>query len=110
MNLTNLPNLQARAKEWDALKNILTIDDPNSRWNLLQIWLRQKGDWQALINQILETPETTDCVWLIVDALNIPRQMIGLIDASGVMRRQAAQYIAIVKSLYFDRLTTLPRN
>jgi len=113
MNLKSLPNLQtlqAKAEEWNALKNILTIENPDSRWNLLQIWLRQKGDWQAIINQILQTPSTDDCIWLIVDALQIPRSMIALLDANGSIRAQAAQHIATVKTLYFDRLSALPRN
>jgi hypothetical protein len=96
--------LQQKFEQWQALQLILSIDSPDSRWELLQIWLRDKGDWQKVINKVLSTPDLDDCLSVILEALNVPRSMLMLFDADGKIQAGAQHYISVIKTIYFDRL------
>lgn len=112
MKLTNLPNLESlkkRAEEWAALQLILTIDSPESRWQLLQIWLREHDDWQQLIEQILATSSNHDCLALILAKLEISQSLIEIFDRDGKIRDKASLYIGVIKQLYSDRLNHTKR-
>lgn len=111
MKMSNLriPNLkpeylQTKIQEWQALECILTIDDPVSRWELFQIWLADKGDWQTVIKKVLQTPDNDDCFNVVLDALNIPRSLLAMFDANGKIRAGASHYIGVIKELYLARI------
>lgn len=100
----NLTQLQRRIEEWRALKQILEFQYPDGRWQLLQIWLRQRGEWQSLINEILDTPSDEDCLTLVIEAIGMSESQLRLIDPGGQMQSEAIGYINALKRLYFDRL------
>lgn len=101
--------LQSKIAEWNELQLILSLDDPESRWQLLQIWLSKKGEWQEVIHEILATPELQDCLLLILDKLGIPPWMLSLYDQDMKIQNAAKHYIGVVKMLYLDRLAS-PRR
>lgn len=104
MSLPNLKYLEAKAEEWKTLQLILQIESPEARWQLLQIWLNERSDWQQIIQAILQTPDNAACLKLILDKLEIPETMLSFFDGKGLIRQGAAHYISVIKALYLDRI------
>ena len=100
----NLMQLQRRAEEWKALKQILEFQSPDGRWQLLHIWLRQRGDWQLLISEILEAQTDGESLSLVIEAIGLSENQLWVIDPDRQMRAEAIAYIRTLKQLYFDRL------
>lgn len=103
MNLTLTKNLNQRVKEWEALQFILSVETPNARWHLLQLWLSKHGEWQNLIKNILAESDNDACLKLICDAINLPFALLSIIDPSNEIRESAKKYIAVIRELYKER-------
>ena len=106
----NWLELLRRKKEFEAFATIMNLSNPESRWQVLNLWLAEKGDWQQTIKECLDSDDS-QIVPILCRALNIDENALALFDANGAVRQKAVEQVKAVKALFLARQALdLPPN